>query len=71
MKRVKKLDNSELYLEMTDIIRIGNAAVKEAKDENRKFGIPETFWKGGRVYYVLENGEITLIRPEIMKQKPS
>ena len=71
MKRVKRLNDEKLYVELTNIIRIGNSAIKQAKEENRSFGIPETFWKGGRVYYVLENGEITLIRPEIMKQKPS
>lgn len=67
MKRVKKINNSDLYLEMTDIIRIGNAAVKEAKDENRKLGIPETFWKNGVIYYVLNSGKITSIQPDIMK----
>lgn len=67
MKRVKKINNSDLYLEMTDIIRIGNAAVKEAKDENRKLGIPEIFWKNGVIYYVLNSGKITSIQPDIMK----
>ena len=67
MKRVKKINNSDLYLEMTDIVRIGNLAVKEAKDENRKLGIPETFWKNGIIYYVLNTGEISSIQPDIMK----
>ena len=71
MRRVKRLNDEQLYVELTNIIRIGNSAIKQAKEENRSFGIPETFWKSGRVYYVLGNGEVTLIRPEIMKQKTS
>ena len=71
MRRVKRLKDEQLYVELTNIIRIGNSAIKQAKEENRNFGIPETFWKSGRVYYVLANGEITLIRPDIMKQKTS
>ncbi len=67
MIRVEKLENTALYLEMADIIRIGNKAVKLAKEENKKFGIPETFWKNGLIYYILSSGELTSVRPEIMK----
>lgn len=67
MKRVKKLNDSNLYLEMADIVRIGNSAVNKAKAENKRLGIPETFWKNGKIYFVLANGEITTIRPDIMK----
>jgi len=67
MKRVKKLEDSNLYLEMADIVRIGNSAVKKAKEENRELGIPETFWKNGKIYFVLASGEITTVRPDIMK----
>jgi len=71
MKQVKRLKDEQRYVELSNIIRIGNSAIKQAKEENRNFGIPETFWKNGRIYYVLDNGEITLIRPDIMKQKKS
>ena len=67
MKEVDKLKNEKLYIEMADIIRIGNQAVKKAKEENKKFGIPDTFWKNGRVYYALTNGEITAVPPAIMR----
>lgn len=65
MKQVDKLKNSQLYLDLRDIIRIGNKAVAKAKAENKKFGIPEFFVKNGIVYYVLETGEITTEKPEI------
>jgi ABC-type phosphate transport system auxiliary subunit len=66
MKEVEKLADESIYLEMRDIIRIGNQAVAKAKLENKKLGIPEVFSKNGVLYYVLENGEITKERPAIL-----
>lgn len=68
MKEVKKLNNDKLYVELVNIIRIANKAVKNAKEENKKFGIPDTFWKSGNLYYVLSNGEITTNPPSIMRK---
>ena len=68
MKEVNKLKDDKLYVELANIIRIANKAVKKAKDENKKLGIPDTFWKNGKLYYALANGEITLIPPDIMKK---
>ena len=68
MKEVKKLGNEQVYLELVNIIRIANKAVKRAKEENKKFGIPDTFWKEGRIYFVLDNGEITTNPPPIMQR---
>jgi hypothetical protein len=67
MKEVKKLSNDKLYIDLVTIIRIANKAVKKAKEENIKFGIPDTFWKKGNLYYVLNNGEITMTPPPIMR----
>ena len=69
MKKLINFKDDNLYVELAEIIRIANSAVKKAKEENLKFGIPDTFWKGGRVYYVLENGDITTEAPDIMKRK--
>jgi hypothetical protein len=41
----------------------------QAKAENKRLGIPEFFSKNGVIYYVLENGELTTERPEILKRK--
>lgn len=68
MKEVKRLKNDTIYIELVNIIRIANKAIKHAKEENRKFGIPDTFWKSGNLYYVLPNGEITTNPPEIMRK---
>lgn len=69
MKEVSKLSDDSIYLELRNIIRIGNIAVSKAKEENKKHGIPEIFSKNGILYYELANGEITKIRPEILKKK--
>jgi hypothetical protein len=68
MKEVKQLSNDKLYIDLVNIIRIANKAVKKAKEENIKFGIPDTFWKKGNIYYVLSNGEITMKPPPIMRK---
>lgn len=66
MTRVKRLKDESLYVDMANIIRIGNEEIKKAKEENKAFGIPETFWKNGKVYYVVDD-EVTSVRPDVMK----
>lgn len=66
MIKVTKLDNDKVYAELVRITTIANNAVKKAKEDNKELGIPDTFWRNGNVYYVLTNGEITIIPPEIM-----
>ena len=46
-----------------DVVRIANEAVAEAIAENKRHGIPEFFWKAGRLYYVTAEGELTTQRP--------
>ena len=67
LEEVDKLDDPEMYLTMRDIVAIGNRAVQKAKEENKKFGIPEFFWANGKIYYHTEDGGITDERPEILK----
>ena len=66
MKKVLTLNSDKIYSELSRIIAIANTAVKKAKEDNRQMGIPDTFWRNGKVYYVLSNGEITTNPPEIM-----
>jgi len=67
MKEVDKLNDSSLYLYLRDVIAIGNRAVQKAKEENKRFGIPEFFWKNGKIYYVGKNGDLTTVRPDVLK----
>ena len=69
MREVNKIKDTSLYLKARDIIKIANDAVAKAKEENRRFGIPDFFWKNERIYYVLENGELTTEVPEILQTK--
>jgi hypothetical protein len=66
MREVKKIADNSLYLDSRTILRIANQAVEKAKEENKKFSIPEFFWKNGSLYYLLSNGEITKKKPEIL-----
>ncbi len=68
MRRVEYLEDESIYRELVDILRIANSAVNNAKSENRKLLIPEVFSIGGRLYYLLLNGEITSERPMILQK---
>jgi len=67
LKKVEKLEDSNLYLKLREILKIGNIAVLEAKKDNSKYGIPDIISKNGEIYYLLENGKMTKEVPEIMK----
>lgn len=69
MREVDNLKDSDLYLEMRDILRIANQAAMKAKEENKKYGIPKMFARNGIVYFEYDNGEITTEIPEILKKK--
>lgn len=47
-----------------EIIRLGNRGVRKAQEENRRLGIPNVYFKNGRIYYQLPNGEITTKEPK-------
>lgn len=59
--------NDKLSLEThewaSEMLRIGNRAVKRAQEENRKKGIPNVYDINGHRYYELPNGELTTEDP--------
>jgi len=67
IKEVKRINDDSLYLEMRELEKVGNEAVMKAKQENKKYGIPEFFYKNGVIYYVLENGGLTTEKPKIFQ----
>ena len=67
MKQVDKIENESIYIEIAEMMRIANHAVYKAKQDNKRLGIPETFFKNGKIYYILTDGKITTSRPEILK----
>jgi hypothetical protein len=45
-----------------NITRLFNRAIVEAQKENHKLGLPNVFWRNGRVIYEYPNGVITTER---------
>jgi len=60
MKGKLKLETYELSAEFE---RIGNKAVREAQEKNRKKGIPNVYYLNGKMIFELPNGEITTKNP--------
>ena len=58
MKRVDRIKDEAFQAETAKMIKIGNLAVQAAKEENKKFGIPEYVYKNGRIYYLDKSGNL-------------
>lgn len=54
----------EIYQHALEFLRIGNEAVREAREENRRLGIPSVFSVDGRLCWELPDGEITFEDPD-------
>jgi len=68
MSEINKIDSEdrpspEAYREMVELKRIGNRAVQQAQEENRKRGIPNVYSIRGHVYYERPDGTLTLEDP--------
>jgi hypothetical protein len=48
----------------SELIRLGNRGVRKAQEENRRLGIPNVYFKNGKIYYQLPDGEITTKEPK-------
>ncbi len=51
--------NIETYLSSLELTRIGNRAVHNAQEENRRLGIPNSYTINGILYFEKPNGELT------------
>ena len=58
MKNGKSKISSETYKRMAEFIRIGNRAVRQAQEENHRLGLPNIYWRNGRIIYEMPDGEI-------------
>lgn len=58
MKNDKNKISRETYERMTEFVRIGNAAVREAQAENHRLGLPNIYSRGGKIIYEMPNGDI-------------
>ena len=62
-KFVDYINDPELYKLSALAKRVGNEAVHEAQEENRKLGIPNTYSFNGKLYFELPDGTITTESP--------
>jgi hypothetical protein len=60
---VKQLDNISAYQTASYFADLFSKAVQEAKEINRKNGLPNDFVINGKTYYEQPNGEITTENP--------
>ncbi|MBI4880537.1 MAG: hypothetical protein HY812_12885 [Planctomycetes bacterium] len=63
MDTADSMTNGGLLQEFHAMQRIGNRAVAEAQEENRRRGVPNVYSHRGRIYYELPNGELSLRDP--------
>ena len=57
-EKMNRLRKKVLYFK-----RIGNEAITEAIENNRKKGIPNSFTRNGKLYWEMPDGSITQINP--------
>lgn len=60
---VKKFNNIEIYQRAIEFKQIGDQAIRKAREENKKLGIPNACSRDGRLYYELPNGKLTYKNP--------
>lgn len=46
------------------LTKLGNRGVKKAQKENHRLGIANVYFKNGKIYYQLPNGDITTKKPK-------
>ena len=51
------------YHEAAEFQRIGNQAVRKAREESRRKGVPNIYSHDGRLYYELPDGRVTTVDP--------
>lgn len=56
--------DAEAYREAFERAKIAKRAVRKAIEENRRLGLPNVFYRNGRMYWELPDGTITYERPE-------
>ena len=58
MKNGKDKISSETYQRAAEFVRIGNRGVRQAQEENHRLGLPNIYWRNGKIIYEMPDGEI-------------
>ncbi len=59
LKIVDSLNDDEINRKSAFFTEIGQRAVMEVREKNRRLGIPSPFMKDGKIHYELPDGTIT------------
>jgi hypothetical protein len=59
----EKSSRLERYERVLELHRIGNSAVTKAQRVNRERNIPNSYSRGGKLYYELPDGTLTRTDP--------
>lgn len=55
--------SAETYAAIDEILRIGNRAIANAQENNRRLGVPNVYSINGRLYYETSTGELSTTDP--------
>lgn len=55
------------YQMAEEFTRIGRRAVRRAKENSRRLGVPNVYSINGRIYFELPNGELSLENPGVSR----
>jgi hypothetical protein len=61
--KTKEINDLALYQDAVYFTYLFGKAVKEAKETNRRHGLPNDFVLNGQRYYELPNGQLTTQNP--------
>lgn len=60
MKNNKSKISPATYERLLEFERIGNRAARQAQEENHRLGLPNIYWRNGKIVYEMPNGEIVV-----------
>ncbi len=58
MKNGQSKISAETYRRMAEFVRIGNRGVRAAQAENHRLGLPNVYWRNGKIVYEMPDGAI-------------
>ena len=60
----------DIYHNFDEIMRMFRTAVRKAREESRRLGVPNVYSFNGQIYYELPNGDIVRELPKEFKFDP-
>lgn len=60
--------NVNIEINLDTILQLGRKAVRKAQEESRRLGVPNVYFRKGRLLYELPSGELTEVDPWAEKE---